>query len=215
MEQNISRTIDFLKEQFDKSIYMSKNQKYKKYRLEHTMRVANIGKEIAKKEGLNEETLTIGCLLHDISYINEFHSEEDWLNHGRNSAKIARPFLETLQLNNEQVDEICFGIAIHVDDKSDFPGESSSLAISIGDSDNIDRFDVFRIYENLENKSFAELPYEDQIEYVIKVLKNLNKFKNMELATKAATDMWIDKITFQIQFYKRLKSQLESSNIIL
>ncbi len=215
MEQNINKTIDFLKEQFNKSKYMSQNEKSKKYRLEHTIRVANIGKEIAKREGLNEESLIIGCLLHDISYINEFHSEEDWLNHGRNSAKIARPFLETLELNDEQVDEICYGIAIHVDDQSDFPGERSPLAVSIGDCDNIDRFDVFRIYENLENKSFAGLPYKEQIEYVVKVLDNLNKYKNMELSTKAGTDMWVDKITFQILFYERLKSQLEASNSIL
>lgn len=215
MEQNINKTIDFLKDQFNKSRYMSQNEKSKKYRLEHTIRVANRGKEIAKTEGLNEELLIIGCLLHDISYINEFHSEEDWINHGRNSAKIARPFLETLELNDEQVDEICYGIAIHVDDKSDFPGERSPLAVSIGDCDNIDRFDVFRIYENLENKSFAGLPYEEQIEYVVKVLDNLNKYKNMELSTKAGTDMWVDKITFQILFYERLKSQLEASNSIL
>ncbi len=66
MEQNIRKTIDFLEEQFDISTYMSENHNSKKYRLEHTMRVANIGKEIAREEGLNEEALVIGCLLHDI-----------------------------------------------------------------------------------------------------------------------------------------------------
>lgn len=211
MEKNISKTIDFLKEQFDSSAYMSKNPKSKKYRLEHTMRIANIGKEIARKEGLNEESLIIGCLLHDISYRDDFHSEKDWLDHGRNAAKIARPFLETLELSNEQVDEICYGIAIHVDDESDFPGERTPLAKSIGDCDNIDRFDAFRIYENLEYKSFSELPYKEQMEYVIGVLGKLHKYMDMQFATKTATDMWIDKITFQIQFYERLKSQLESS----
>lgn len=211
MERNISRTIDFLKQQFDDSNYMSKNQKSKKYRFEHTIRVANIGKEIAKKEGLDEEALVIGCLLHDISYINEFSLKDDWLNHGRNSAKIVRPFLMTLKLSKEQMDEICYGIAIHVDDISDFPGRRSPLAISIGDSDNIDRFDVFRIYENLENKSFEELSFKEQAEYVHNTLDKLNKYQSMELATNAATDMWVDKITFQIQFFERLKSQLEAS----
>lgn len=215
MEQNIRKTFDFLKEQFDKSTYMTENPNSKKYRLEHTMRVANIGKEIAKKEGLNEETLIIGCLLHDISYIHEFKSEEDWLNHGRDSAKIARPFLETLQLSKEQIDEICYGIAIHVDDRSDFPGERTALALSIGDSDNIDRFDVFRIYENLQFNSFSELAYEEQIEYVLKTLEKLNKYRNMELATKTATDMWVDRITYQIQFFERLKSQLELNLLLL
>lgn len=37
------------------------------YRLAHSYRVANIGKEIAEKEGLNVEDLMIACLLHDVS----------------------------------------------------------------------------------------------------------------------------------------------------
>lgn len=211
MVRNIYKTIEFLEEQFNKSAYMSKNPKSKKYRLEHTMRVANIGKEIAKKEGLNEEALIIGCLLHDVSYINEFCSEEDWENHGRDSAKIAKKFLETLELSKELIDEVCYGIAIHVDDKSGFPGERTPLALSIADSDNIDRYDVFRIYENLNYILFAEMSYQEKVEHVAKVLEKLNKYINIKLATKAATDMWIDKITFQIQFFERLEFQLKSS----
>lgn len=38
------------------------------YRLAHSYRVVNIGKEIAEKEGLNVEDLMIACLLHDVSY---------------------------------------------------------------------------------------------------------------------------------------------------
>lgn len=33
------------------------------------------------------------------------------------------------------------------------------------------------------------------------------------MATKASTKMWIDKMYFQIQFFERLKSQLECSVI--
>ncbi|MDR7856658.1 HD domain-containing protein [Tissierella sp.] len=215
MGDNIIKTIDFIKEQFNMSEYMSRNPKDKKYRLEHTIRIANIGKEIAMKESLNEESLIIGCLLHDISYIDEFRTEKDWLDHGRNAAKIARPFLETLELSSGQVDEICYGIAIHVDDESDFTGERTALAKSIGDCDNIDRFDAFRIYEGLEYKSFSGLSYEEQMEYVAVVLEKLNKYKDMELATKTGTDMWVDKITFQTQFFERLRSQLESSYSIV
>lgn len=53
MNTNITRAIEFLKEQFEKSDYLSKNEKSKHYRIEHTMRVANIGKEIAIQEGSN------------------------------------------------------------------------------------------------------------------------------------------------------------------
>ena len=53
--------------------YLVKAQDYLKlkvkdtYRLAHSYRVANIGKEIAEKEGLNVEDLMIACLLHDVS----------------------------------------------------------------------------------------------------------------------------------------------------
>ncbi len=211
MEQNIRRTLDFLKHQFDQSVYMSANPMDKKYRLEHTMRVTNIGKEIARGEGFEEETLIIGCLLHDLSYVDTFDSEDDWLNHGRTAAKMARPFLETLNLRQDQIDAICYGIAIHVDDQADFPGERSPLALSIGDCDNIDRFDVYRIHETLKNKSFTDLPYEEQAEYVGNVLDRLNKYKDMEFATKTGTQLWKDRIAFQMEFFERLQAQLKAS----
>lgn len=214
MNTNVTKAIEFLKEQFEKSDYMSKNEKSKQYRFEHTMRVANIGKEIALQEGLDEEALVLGCILHDISYMEDFNTEEDWLNHGRNAAKISRPFLESLGLKKEKIDEICFGIAIHVDDEADFPGERSPLAVSIGDCDNIDRFDVYRIYENMQNASFSSMSCQEQFDYVDKVLTKLDKYLNMKMATKTATSMWVDKISFQIQFYERLKSQLEWSVIL-
>jgi uncharacterized protein len=190
---------------------MSANPMDKKYRLEHTMRVTNIGKEIARGEGFEEETLIIGCLLHDLSYVDTFDSEDDWLNHGRTAAKMARPFLETLNLRQDQIDAICYGIAIHVDDQADFPGERSPLALSIGDCDNIDRFDVYRIHETLKNKSFTDLPYEEQAEYVGNVLDRLNKYKDMEFATKTGTQLWKDRIAFQMEFFERLQAQLKAS----
>ena len=211
MAQNISRTVDFLRQQFDQSEYMSKNPADKKYRLEHTMRVANIGRQIAKGEGLDEEALLIGCLLHDLSYVGTFTSDDDWLNHGRNAAKMARPFLETLDLSQEKVEEICYGIAIHVDDEADFPGERSPLALSIGDCDNIDRFDAYRIHETLKNRAFTDLSFDEQVEYVTNVLERLNKYIDMQMGTKTATTLWKERIAFQIEFFNRLQAQLEAS----
>ena len=121
----------------------------KNYRLEHSFRVANIAKEIAKKEGLDLEGLVIAGLLHDISYSETFKNENDWKNHGRKSAQIAKPFLEGLGMNSNRIQEICYGIAIHVDDEADFEGMKTPFSISVGDADNIDRFDVYRIYETL------------------------------------------------------------------
>ena len=91
MEENIRRTLEFLKEQFEQSDYMSANPRDKRYRLEHTMRVANLGKQIARGEGFEEKVLIIGCLLHDLSYAETFNSRDDWMNHGRRATQMARP----------------------------------------------------------------------------------------------------------------------------
>ena len=50
MTGNIKKTEMFLKERFEDSAYYKTHQEEKNYRLEHTYRVANIGKEIARKE---------------------------------------------------------------------------------------------------------------------------------------------------------------------
>lgn len=47
--------------------YLVKIQDCLKLKIKDTYRVAIIGKEIAKKEGLNVEDLLIACLLHDVS----------------------------------------------------------------------------------------------------------------------------------------------------
>ena len=72
----------------------------KAYRIEHTYRVANIGRLIAVKEGFDETEMVIACLLHDVAYCEEF-GEDGWKEHGRRSAQIARPFLEECKFRTE------------------------------------------------------------------------------------------------------------------
>ena len=215
MNTNIEKAISFLKEQFDKSDYMSKNESSKNYRIEYTLRVANIGKQIALKEGFEVEAMVLGCILHDISYMLDFNNEDDWLNHGRNAAKIARPFLESLNLEKSKIDEICYGIAIHVDDKADFNGERTPFALTIGDCDNIDRFDVYRVYENLQGKKFDILPLDEKLTYVSGIIEKLNKYLNIELGTKTAKEMWVEKVNYQIDFFEKMKKQLNLSKSII
>lgn len=151
MNDSIEKSIKFLSDQYDKNVSYINNKEAKEYRFEHSIRVANIGIEIAKKEGLDVETLALGCILHDVSYMNEFK---------------------------------------------------------------IDRFDTYRIYETLEYIKFSKMNLEEKIEHVDKVLKKLNKYIDMELATKTATEMWREKIDFQLEFYRRLGIQLRNSNEI-
>ncbi|MBR6826243.1 MAG: hypothetical protein IKM59_06815 [Oscillospiraceae bacterium] len=55
------------------------------------------------------------------------------------------------------------------------------FAESVGDADNIDRFDVYRIYETLEYNKFSEMPLESKKETVASTIEKLIRFRDMEL----------------------------------
>ena len=209
----VKLTQDFLKRKFDESKYFSDKKAEKDYRFEHSVRVANIGKIIAEKEGMDTEAMVIACLLHDISYINEFKTREEARNHGRYSAKIARPFLEEIGMESEIIEDICYGIAIHVDDEADFPGKRTKFALSIGDADNIDRFDVYRIFENLKWVKYDEMSIAEKKEHCKKVLERLESYKSLDFATETGKKMWLEKLDYQIGFYKKLLLQIENSEL--
>ncbi|QSX06489.1 HD domain-containing protein [Sedimentibacter sp. zth1] len=208
---NIEKSIKFLKDTFEDCKFFKENESSKLYRIEHSIRVANIGKQIAIEENLDVEALVIGCILHDIGYAQEFTSDDDYVNHGRYSAKLARPFLKSLGYDESKVDEICYGIAIHVDDKADFDGERTPLALSIGDSDNIDRFDAFRIYMDFENRNFSDMLIDDKMILLNNSIDKLKKYMIMDFGTRTGLDMWQDKIKYRIEYSEKLKSQFENS----
>ncbi len=203
MTDRIQKTMNFLKEYLENG-----TNDDLQYRYFHSLRVASIGQKIARAEGMNEEALIIGCLLHDISYANLVYGEGVWLTHGRESAKIARPFLEALGFEEEVVNEICFGIAIHVDDEADFEGERTALALTIGDCDNIDRFDTYRIYDNLRSQEFEKQSFEEQIAILERMITRLKKYQEIECATQTGTLLWREKIAYQLDFYQRLMKQM-------
>lgn len=210
----IEKTEAFLKKKFDSAIYLNKNPKAKAYRIEHTYRVANIGREIAQKEGFDETEMIIACLLHDISYCEEF-GENGWIEHGRRAAKIARPFLSELGLPQDRIDEICYGIAIHVDEKADFDGERTPFALSVGAADNIDRFDVYRIHQGLCLDGFLDMEIDQKKEYCKKRLARLNELLKEPMGTKTADEMWKSRLAFYITFYEKLVRQFECSERIV
>ena len=210
----IARTEAFLKEKLCGGGYLAARPEAKAYRLEHSYRVANIGREIARREGFDETEMVVACLLHDVSYCEEF-GENGWSEHGRRAAKIARPFLETLGLPAPRIDDICYGIAIHVDDEADFPGERTPYALSVGDADNIDRFDAYRIHQTLVNDGFLDKPFAEKLEYAEKRLARLRELRDMPMGTKAAQALWQERLGFYIAFYEKLAAQLQSSERIL
>jgi len=209
----IETALDFLKRKMDESEYYADKPYDKKYRLEHTIRVANIGKVIAENEGFDVDALVVACLLHDISYCETFsNGKDDVVNHGRFSARIARPFVESLGFEERTVDQILYGIAIHVDGRSDFSGEMTSFVQSVSDADNIDRFGYYRLHENLRFRDFIHQSLDWQINMCNEHINSLHKYERMKFATPTATKMWVETVKDQLHFYQKLLAQLENSN---
>lgn len=211
----IAKTESFLKDTFARSSYLQANPSDRDYRLEHSYRVANIAKIIAEAEGFDVTHAVIAGLLHDIAYCEEMVTREDRLNHGRRSAAIAGPFLESLGLSANAVNEICYGIAIHVDDEADFVWERTAFCETVGDADNIDRFNAYRIYETLEYLKFSEMNLADKQEKVASTIEKLTRFKEMKLGTATAKNLWIQRLDYYIGFYEKLKAQMDSSSSIM
>ncbi len=209
--EHIKKAEAFLKAAFLQNPYYDSHPADRDYRLEHSYRVANIGKWIAEQEGFDVTETVIACLLHDVSYGTTF-TDGNWINHGRDSARIARPFLEELGFPEDRIQDICYGIAIHVDDKADFEGQRTAFAETINDADNLDRFDAYRIYDGLHYRNFKEMNLQQKKEHVISTLENLRKLNENKLGTASATALWHERISFYITFYEKLESQLENSS---
>ncbi len=208
------RTERFLREKFDAALYLNAHPEAKAYRLEHSFRVANIGVRIARGEGFDETETAVACLLHDVAYCEEF-GENGWREHGRRSAAIARPFLETLGLPEDRINDICYGIAIHVDDEADFCGERTPFALTVGDADNIDRFDVYRIHEGLQKDAFTDMSLDEKRAYTERRLARLRELLSLPNGTGAAEAMWKKRVLFYISFYEKLADQLEASSGVM
>lgn len=208
----VAKAETFLKEKYDSSEYLNAKPASKEYRLQHSYRVANIGKKIAEAEGFDVTETVVACLLHDVSYCLTFDEfENSWENHGRNSAHMTREFLENVGMAQDRINEICYSIAIHVDDKADFEWERTPFAGTVGDADNIDRFDAYRIYEGLQRIKFSEMPFEEKQQRVSDTLNRLVELREMKMSTKTAETIWKERVDYNISFYEKLKEQLENS----
>lgn len=210
MEARTVKALEFLKEKLKESKWYEGHREDMEYRIEHSIRVARIGACIAEAEGMNVEEMEVACILHDVGYCMDF-GDGGWLEHGRISAKVAGEFIKELGFSEERMQDMLYGIAIHVDGKADFAGRETAFANTIGDADNIDRFDVYRIYEGLEYSKFSKLPMKDKMEFLNRTLERLPQQRKEKLATATAQRMWEERIDFRILYFTKLKKQMESS----
>lgn len=212
MTDNIRKTLDFVKTAFESCPYFAENPSDGAYRLEHSLRVAHIGAEIARRENLDEEALIIACLLHDIAYSREIPAG-GWNEHGRVGAAIAKPFLDSLSLSTRAKADILYGIAIHVDDNADFEGERTIAALSVADADNIDRFGAFRIYDAMRYAGIYDMTLSEKLDWTRHRLEALQRLGSIDFATATAKELWQETLNYQSDYFKRLLLQLEKSSI--
>lgn len=212
MTERVQKTLEFLTEYFEQGRWFRENPKDKAYRLDHSIRVANICGKIAGQEGMDVEAATIAGMLHDIAYGMDTPEGYDWKNHGRDGARIAREFLRELNLEEQTLEDICYAIAIHVDDRADFEGRRCPFTETVGDADNIDRFDAWRIYESVRYQAcLEEKNHSEKLGWLDQRLAYLDKLSKIDFATPTATALWHDKVGFQTLFFERLRAQMELS----
>jgi uncharacterized protein len=75
----------------------------------HIIQTANLSKALARKEGADTNKCIVIAWLHDIA---KYQEKED-KNHGDEGAKIAAPFLTSLDFSKTDVEDICYAIKKH------------------------------------------------------------------------------------------------------
>ncbi len=208
MNQRLEKIADFVSEN-QKRTYLGRADRARldhyladyEYRWRHTLRVANYGKKIAEAEGADVELTVAACLLHDVAWFEPGNDRD----HGRVGAKLSRPFLEQLGYPSNQVENICFSVAVHVDGKAgyEFPETLESKIVS--DADNIDRFGAYRILQRclLEIGDFNQLAngLRDRLE----VLRNYRG--NNPLETETGRKIFQDQLDLQIDFFEKISAE--------
>lgn len=194
-----------------------------RYRFEHSLRVAKIGRAVAERAFLDVELLELGCLLHDVG---KFDAEKG-VDHGRAGALVVRNWFDEVGFTGSAADEVVQGIAMHVDglfdprDDDQGTGKNSAgipylrfdrtpgpVAASISDCDNIDRFSAYRIADTLNYVRFMEKSTDEQREFIEGYLHNVRGLYDYECSSDSAQDMWIDRLDFQQEYFVRLLGEI-------
>jgi len=177
------------------------------YRYEHSLRVANIGLELAEHENANKKVVVMGCLLHDLG---KFECEKN-IEHGRLSAEFAKSFLQTLKLSEKEIADICYSIASHVDGKAGYEYDDIIEAKVVTDADNIDRYSSSKI---LQAKLWAirdgKQSVTKEIGYLESHIEKMRSILDMNvLETKSGNKIFKDKLKLNIHFYGSLVEDLK------
>jgi len=177
------------------------------YRWQHTLRVSHYGRMVAEAERADVELVVAACLLHDVAHFDQ----DDWQEHGRLGAGIARPFLVELGYAPAERESICYSVAVHVDGRADFEHPETLESRVVSDADNIDRFGSYRIIQlctaNVDN-------YRDLIVKLKQRLGTLEDHRRKRvMETKSGHDLFNRQLDLQIGVFKALIEESELTSL--
>ena len=177
------------------------------YRWQHTLRVGQYGRMIAKAEGENVELVIAACLLHDVAHFDQ----DNWKEHGRLGARIIRPFLAELGYSPQETENICYSVAVHVDGRADFAHPETLESRIVSDADNIDRFGAYRIIQwcTAEVETYKGLIA--RLRQRLQTLKDYRQRKVME--TETGHHLFNRQLDLQIAFFKALVEESELTSL--
>ena len=182
------------------------------YRWEHTLRVTQYGVQIAQAEGASVEQAAAACLLHDSEWWADAQEGGDHRAHGRIAARQIRPFLHFLGYSLEEVDNICYAVAVHTDGNAGFEHEHTLEARAVSDADNIDRFGALRtVFWCLDEIN-------DLGALAAKLEKRVHKLQDyrarQELETEEGNRLFNQQLDHQIAFFKRLIAERDLTRLL-
>jgi HD domain len=170
------------------------------YRWEHTLRVTQYGVQIAAGEDARLELVAAACLLHDSEWYSDYQA--DSTEHGRYAAREIRSFLEQAGYSAEEVDNICYSVAVHVDGNAGYEHEHTMEARVVSDADNVDRFGalrtVFWCIDEVDDLPALAVKLEKRVQK----LKDFRARQVMETAT--GNQLFNQQLDHQIKFFNRL-----------
>ena len=180
------------------------------YRYTHTLRVAQIGREIACAEGVDEEMVVLSCLLHDVGYA-ECRCQQDYEDHGLLSARIAEKFLLGEGYDPVKTESVCYGIRVHTQEEEKRVRKANALEETVSDADNIDRFGSYRLYKMLQSDGIDQHSCREAAELAGKREERVRFLRSLPFATSTAQKLWNEKLDLWETFYGQLKAQMETT----
>ena len=206
MSEIVEKTRQYVKQRFLEEL----KQEDGYYRYTHTLRVAELGRQIARAEGLDEELLVLGCLLHDIGYV-ACKKQTDYADHGLLSAEIAEGFLREQDYDPVKTESICYGIRIHTQPEEDMLRPASVLELSVSDADNIDRFDAWRFSRNLYWDGLDKMTVGQMKQLGRTRVERMDQLRLLSFATDTGRRLWEQKLDLWTEFYTRLEQQMDAA----